>query len=298
MDHHQELKLFLHLADTLNFGRTSSESHVSPATLTRAIQRLERQAGERLLDRGPRGVALTEPGRRFREYANHTLELWSAYRNANQDSGSGTGELTGRVGIFATVTACQSLLPDLLAPFRARHPRVRFDIQTGDAPAAIARLDEGGVDLAVAALPSRLPEQLLSREITRTPVVFVAARAHKELARVGRRGAWADVPYVLPRRGLAREYADRWFRRRRITPRVDSETDGHEALLTLVALGCGIGVVPKLVYEGSIVRDRLVVLPAEPALTEFRIGLCVRRPDLRRPLVSALWSTLGTANAE
>ncbi|GAB3436570.1 HTH-type transcriptional activator IlvY [Flindersiella endophytica] len=309
MDHHQELQLFLHLADTLNFGRTSSECHVSPATLTRTVQRLERQAGQRLLDRGPRGVALTEPGRRFRDYANHTLGLWATYRNAGQESGSDAGELTGRVGIFATVTACQSLLPDLLAPFRARHPQVRFDIQTGDAPAAIARLDEGGVDLAVAALPGRLPEQLLSREITRTPVVFVASRTHKELARVAQKdcahpapgafGAtgpphsfWADVPYVLPRRGLAREYADRWFRKRRITPRVDSETDGHEALLTLVALGCGVGVVPKLVYEGSVVRDRLVVLPADPALTEFRIGLCVRRPDLRRPLVSALWSTL------
>ncbi|MBD0840498.1 hypothetical protein [Streptomyces sp. TRM68416] len=42
------------------------------------------------------------------------------------------------------------------------------------------------------------------------------------------------------------------------------EPDGHEALLTLVALGCGTGVVPRLVLERSAVRDRLSVLPVDP----------------------------------
>lgn len=68
--------------------------------------------------------------------------------------------------------------------------------------------------------------------------------------------------------------------------------DGHEALLTLVALGCGVGVVPELVLAASPVADRLAVVPVEPAVGEFRIGLCARRTELRRPLVSALWSSV------
>jgi LysR family positive regulator for ilvC len=60
--------------------------------------------------------------------------------------------------------------------------------------------------------------------------------------------------------------------------------------LTLVALGCGTGVVPRLVLECSAVRERLTVLAANPAPEPFPIGLCVRRADLRRPLVAALWS--------
>jgi LysR family positive regulator for ilvC len=71
---------------------------------------------------------------------------------------------------------------------------------------------------------------------------------------------------------------------------VACEPDGHEGLLTLVALGCGTGVVPRLVLEHSAVRDRLAVIPADPAPEPFDIGLCVRRADLRRPLVAALWS--------
>ncbi|MFF7647108.1 HTH-type transcriptional activator IlvY [Streptomyces canus] len=277
-DDHRELRLFLHLAHTLNFGRTSLDCHVSPATLTRTVQRLEADLGHRLFDRGPRGVALTAEGHRFRAYAVQALELWRAYREEHPDP----AELTGHLAVFATVTACQALLPDLLAPFRTAHPQVRLDLRTGDAAAALARLDEGEVDVAVAGIPARLPEPLVSRTVAVTELVLVTARERPDPG--------LDGPFVLPHRGLVREAADRWFRARGQVPEVVCEPDGHEGLLTLVALGCGTGVVPRLVLEHSAVRDRLSVVPADPSPERFPIGLCVRRADLRRPLVAALWS--------
>ncbi|KKD08088.1 HTH-type transcriptional activator IlvY [Streptomyces sp. WM6386] len=275
---HRELRLFLHLAQTLNFGRTSLDCHVSAATLTRTVQRLEAGLGHRLLDRGPRGVSLTAEGHRFRAFAVEALELWRSYREEHPDP----AELTGRLAVFATVTACQALLPDLLAPFRAAHPQVRLDLRTGDAAAALARLDEGEVDVAVAGIPARLPEPLVGRTVAVTELVLVTARDRPDPDLCG--------PFVLPHRGLVRDAADRWFRARGTVPEVACEPDGHEGLLTLVALGCGTGVVPRLVLEHSAVRDRLSVVAAVPAPERFPIGLCVRRADLRRPLVAALWS--------
>ncbi len=99
-----------------------------------------------------------------------------------------------------------------------------------------------------------------------------------------------DGPFVLPQRGLVREAADRWFRTRGTVPDLACEPDGHEALLALVALGCGTGMVPRIVLEHSAVQERIAVLPADPAPEPFPIGLCIRRADLRRPLVAALWS--------
>ncbi|MER5621982.1 HTH-type transcriptional activator IlvY [Streptosporangium sp. NPDC002544] len=282
IDDHRELRIFLHLAQTLNFGRTSLDCHVSPATLTRTVQRWESHLGHRLFDRGPRGVALTAEGHRFREYAVRALELWNGYREAAPDP----AELTGRLSVFATVTACQALLPELLAPFHAAHPQVRVELRTGDAAAALARLDEGEADVAVAGIPARLPESLVSRTVATTELVFVTAR--------DRTDDGLDGPFVLPHRGLVREAAERWFRSRapghRRAPDVASEPEGHEALLTLVALGYGTGIVPRLVLDNSVVRDRLTIIPADPQPAVFTIGLCVRRVDLRRPLVAALWS--------
>ncbi|ULR48664.1 HTH-type transcriptional activator IlvY [Streptomyces deccanensis] len=277
-DDHRELRLFLHLAGTLNFGRTSLDCHVSPATLTRTVQRLESDLGHRLFDQGPRGVSLTAEGHRFREYAAQALELWRAYREEHPDP----AELTGRLAVFATVTACQALLPDLLVPFRAAHPQVRMDLRTGDAAAALARLDEGEVDVAVAGIPARLPEPLVSRTVATTDLVFVTAHDRPDPGLGG--------PFVLPHRGPVRDAADRWFRARGAAPDLAAEPEGHEALLTLVALGCGTGVVPRLVLEHSAVRDRLTEIPTDPPPRPFPIGLCVRRSDLRRPQVAALWS--------
>lgn len=280
LDDHRALRLFLHLAGSLNFGTTSLDCHVSPATLTRTIQRLETALGHRLFDRGPHGVALTAEGLRFREYAREALRLWQDYRATGPDLAG----LTGRIGVFATVTACQALLPDLLAPFRAAHPGVRLDLRTGDAAAALNRLDEGEVDAAFAGLPGRLPAPLIARTITSTELVFVTARDRPD--------GDLDGPFLLPPRGLVREAAQRWFRHRGVVPEVAAEPDGHEGLLTLAALGCGTGLVPALVLHTSAVRDRVAVIDADPAPEPLTIGMCVRRADLRRPVVSALWSLL------
>ncbi|GAB3752812.1 HTH-type transcriptional activator IlvY [Microlunatus parietis] len=283
---HRELELFLHLAGTLNFGRTSLECHVSAATLTRTIQRLERQAGARLFDRGPRGVALTADGQRFQTYAEQTLTLWADFRAG----GGEPADLAGELRLFATVTACQALLPELLAPVRAAHPQLRLDLRTGDAATALARLDEGEVDAAVAGIPARLPQTMITRTVAVTDLVLVTARGSK------RRLDPDDPPaFVVPARGLVREAAFRWFRRAGIRPVIAAEPDGHEGLLALVALGYGTGVVPRLVLERSTSADKLTEVAAKPALESHTIGLCVRRADLRRPLIGALWSLTRTA---
>ncbi|MBA4863618.1 HTH-type transcriptional activator IlvY [Streptomyces sp. PSKA54] len=285
MQNHDQYRLFLHLASTLNFTRTAADCHVSPATLSRTVQRLEAATGHRLLDRGPHGVALTEHGHHFRCYAAEALELWDRYC----DNDLTRDQLGGELRVFASVTACQSLLPDLLAPLRDAHPRVQISVRTGDAAAALALLDDGEADLAVAALPSRIPATLLARTVARTPLVLVRADPPRSSAQLPA----PDEPFVLPRQGLVRDIANRWFRRLGITPRIAAEADGHEALLTLVALDYGTGIIPDLVLRHCSIRHRLHVAPAPSSPGELTIGACIRRTDLHRPLVAAAWAATG-----
>lgn len=285
MQDHDQYRLFLHLASTLSFTRTAADCHVSPATLSRTVQRLETSTGHRLLDRGPHGVALTEHGHRFHRYAAEALELWDRYR----DNDLTRDQLGGRLRVFASVTACQSLLPDLLAPLRDAHPRVQISVRTGDAAAALALLDDGEADLAVAALPSRVPATLLARTVAHTPLVLVRADPPRSSALPD-----PDEPFVLPGQGLVRDIANRWFRRLGITPRIAAEADGHEALLTLVALDYGTGIIPDLVLQHCSIRNRLHVVPTPSSPGELTIGTCVRRADLHRPLVAAAWAAAGT----
>jgi LysR family positive regulator for ilvC len=93
----------------------------------------------------------------------------------------------------------------------------------------------------------------------------------------------------VPRRGLVREAAERWLRAHKRRPAITAEPDSHEALLTLVALGYGTGVVPRLVLDASASNARLSIV--EEHLAPYPIGLCVRRADLRRDLVAHLWAS-------
>src|SRR3954471_11270569 len=70
------LQMFLTLSRSLHFLRASRACHVSPSTLSRAVQRLEQETGSVLLERDRRSVRLTAAGDRFTEHARETLERW------------------------------------------------------------------------------------------------------------------------------------------------------------------------------------------------------------------------------
>jgi LysR family positive regulator for ilvC len=194
--------------------------------------------------------------------------------------------LHGSLRVYCTVTASQSIVPGILARFRGDHPEVRIELDTGYASDALELVEDGRVAVSIAALPDRLPKGVVAREIASTSLVFVASRTQPPDIE------WAEVPVVLPAHGLARQRADRWFKSRGITPNVYSEVEGHEAVLSLVALGCGVGVVPLLVLEKSALRRDVRSLDVDPPLPPFRIGVCVLKRALNEPLVRAFWSTL------
>ena len=103
---------------------------------------------------------------------------------------------------------------------------------------------------------------------------------------------------MLPASGLARAYADRWFKRKRIVPTIYGEVPGSEAILALVSLGCGVGIVPRLVMDKSPLRAEVRAIDVEPELGEFRVGVCTQRRKLKSPLVRAFWDAIAAAGSK
>jgi LysR family positive regulator for ilvC len=289
MNEYDSLRHFLELARTLHFGRAARACHVSPSALSRSIQRLEAQLDEPLFEREHHQVSLTPAGEEFRRHALAVLEEWQRYeteRTTNQR------DLTGTVHIYCTVTAAQGVVPELLGDLRRQHPGIRIELATGYVSDAIDQLRGGHIDVSIAALPDRLPAGIASRVLGSTPVVFVAPRAEGPVrdAVTRRRIDWSLVPLVVPAHGVTRDYVDDWLERKSVTPSIYAEIEGHEAILSLVALGYGVGVVPELVLDKSALRDQVDELPVTPRLPPLRIGLCVRERSLTNPLVATVWN--------
>jgi len=289
MNEYEPLRQFVELTRTLHFGRAARACHVSPSALTRSIQRLESQLDEPLFERSHHYVTLTPAGERFRRHALAVLDEWHRY---DGERAQHQGSLTGTLHLYCTVTAAQSVVPELLGKLRRRHPGIRVELATGYVADAIDQLRGGHIDASIAALPERLPAGIASRHLGTTPVVFVAPRADGTIRQAveRRRIDWSGVPLVLPAHGVVRDDVDDWLDRRAVRPTIYAEIEGHEAILSLVALGCGVGVVPKLVLDKSALRNSVTALTVNPALPELRIALCVRERSLTNPVVAAIWT--------
>ncbi|MEQ6918784.1 HTH-type transcriptional activator IlvY [Halomonas aquatica] len=284
------LKHFLALAETLHFGRASEACHVSPSTLSRAIRQLEESLGVRLFERDNRHVVMTRQGRTFQAYARDTLEEWERLR---QSLMSEARTLTGEISIYCSVTASYSFLYELLSEFRTRHPDIELKLHTGDPAQSIQRVLAGNEDMAITPRPRQAPDALSFKSLTRSPLVFIAPQeAHDWIPTMPESPSaeqWRKVPMILSEAGLSRQYSDTWFRALGVTPHIYAQVAGHEAIVSMVGLGFGVGVVPRIVLDTSPLAERVRILPVKPELPHYDVGLCVLERRLRSPLIAALW---------
>ena len=290
MDSHA-LSLFLALADNLHFGKTSREQHVSPSALSRSIKQLEDEVGAPLFVRDNRSVRLTREGQQFREYASDVMNGWQAIRQTfKQDQLILHGELS----LYCSVTASYSFLYEILSSFRQDYPRIEMKLHTGDPAKAVERVQQGQEDLAIGARPDSLPAGVEFQSITRSALRFIGPQSPQLLSdeQLKNPGAesWQDVPLILSEEGLARTRTDRWLKHHNIKPLIYAQVSGNEAIVSMVSLGFGIGVVPQIVLDNSPLAARIRLYDIQPPLTDYDIGLFALHKRLKDPLIAAFWN--------
>ncbi|MBL4827151.1 MAG: HTH-type transcriptional activator IlvY [Spongiibacteraceae bacterium] len=289
----RQLALFLKLSETLHFGEAGRAMHLSASAVSRAIKRVEVEVGQRLLERDNRSVRLTDVGRQFQVYAREALEQWQLFNDTITLEAQG---LSGEVSVFCSVTAAYSVLSDVLESFRRRYPEIEIKLRTGDQADAIDHLMNADDDIAIAARPDKLSSKLHFQTLRHSPLLFIypaircAVQAdidtHIEL---GNTLNWEKVPFIVSERGLARTRLDQWFRAKKFKANIYAQVSGHEAIVSMVGLGFGVGVVPELVLINSPLKEKVRVLDVQPALAPFAVGLCALSQRLHNPLVKAFW---------
>lgn len=290
----RDLKLFLHLAESQHFGKTAKATYVSPSTLSRQIQRMEDELGQMLFLRDNRTVQLTDAGQQLKIFAQETLLHYQQLRNSLAQEGQ---SLNGELRIFCSVTAAYSHLPSILDQFRALHPNVEIKLTTGDAANAVDKIQSNDADLAIAGRPENLPSTVDFRKIGEVPLVLItpALPCPVRTQMMENKPDWANIPFILPEHGPTRRRIDQWFRRYHISnPQIYATVAGHEAIVSMVALGCGIALIPSVVLDNSpeTIRNRIHVADNVTLTATFDLGVCVQKKRLNEPLIHAFWQLI------
>ncbi len=265
-----ELNAFLELSKTLHFAKTSQIVNLSPSALSRLISRLEEETGSILLDRNNRGVAMTEAGEKFALFAKKCLEekedLLAGYKNSGD-------KISGTLRVYASVTACYSIMPPFLKRLSENYPDIHLSIETGDPAAAVNAIRENRADIAVAAIPDGGIQGMECIPVRRTPLVFAASVSGPfENVTGSPQDIVSSVPLILPKTGLARERFESWISSRNVRPVIAAETEGNEAIMALVQLGIGIGLVPHIVLTMGPYTQGFTNHAAGNALGYYEVG--------------------------
>lgn len=272
-----ELQAFTTLADTLHFGKTASKLNVSPSALSRIITRLEDEMQALLIDRSNRQVILTDQGKLFYKFAQDTLQK---QKNLSEQIAGTKEDINGTLHIYASVTACYSILPNFLKRLSEKYPEIHYSIETGDPAAAIEAVKEGRAALAVGAIPENGMAMLESVSITETPLVYAASKNGPFTEVSGSpQDIVSSVPLILPKTGIARTRFDKWIKSRNVKPTIAAVTEGNEAILALVQLGLGIGLVPQLVLENGPYKGEFISHIAGNTLGYYNVGF-IRKAEI------------------
>lgn len=170
----RHLESFLALAEELHFGRAAAKLHLSQPSLSQHVQRLEREVGVRLVNRGPHHVTLTAAGAVLRGRAGRLLGELADAIVLTREVGAGQ---VGTVRIGFNYPAGRRVLPPTLNLLARTHPRLRPVMVEKRSGPQLADLAAGELDVALVFGRPADP-YYASRTAFRTSLVGLVGQGH------------------------------------------------------------------------------------------------------------------------
>ncbi|WP_040812722.1 LysR family transcriptional regulator [Nocardia concava] len=170
----RDIEIFLTLAEELHFGRTAERLHVTPARITQAIKKQERQIGALLFERTNRSVRLTTVGEQLRsDLLPHYEGLAYGMRRAKLAASGQTAVL--RLGLMPFNISEFRVFWD---EFRDRHPHWQLKLRRMHYTDPFEQLRSGEFDAVVLWLPVREPDFVVGPTLFHDPRVLAVADDH------------------------------------------------------------------------------------------------------------------------
>jgi DNA-binding transcriptional LysR family regulator len=241
----RHLRYFRAVAEELHFGRAAERLHIAQPPLSQQIRQLERELEVSLLTRSTRRVELTAAGE---AYLKRAVAVLDAVDDAGQQARRIALGVEGQLTIGCVGSATYSVLPRLVRALRDELPHVEISIR-GEmlAPAQLDALRAGDIDIALLRPP--VDDAVIRVEVLRRDRLIAALPAEhplaqRDLLRVGDLRGEDFIAHAGQGRSvmgglLAAICADAGF-----APRVRHEVSETSTLVTLVAAGLGVAVVP------------------------------------------------------
>jgi len=274
MEIHQ-LRYFVAVAEEGSFSRAAAREHVAQPSLSQQIQKLEVDVGERLFDRLPRSVIVTEAGNYLLPYARRILgEIADARRCVNDLK----RDVTGRLTVGALPTIAPYVLPTLIGKFQNRYPKVNLEIFEDTTENLALRLEDGTLDLALASTCKESPT-LQRHSLGSEPLLLLLPKQHRLAEK--KKVKWNDLKaqkfLLLHEMHCLSVQVSDLLKAHRLRPEPAVRGAQLATVAQMVAGDMGVTLVPQMMID-SEAPSGCVALPFAAAVPVRELNL------LRNPL--------------
>src|SRR4051794_16208171 len=264
------LQVFLTVATEKSFSRAAEKLFRTQPAVSLAVQRLEQELGEKLIDRSGKDLILTDAGRNVLDYARRFQSLQSELSNCLAELRDNSA---GRLTIGANESTALYLLQHI-EKYRELYPKVKVQIRRSLSSKIPNELHDGNLELGVISYDPG-DERLKSKVIYTDALAFVVSPRHRlanrkivsitELAAENFIAHNVVSPY--------REVVLREFLAHRVPLRMDLEMPTIETIRKLVERNLGVAFLPRMCVEQEIEQKRLCEVRVKEMHVERKIRL-------------------------
>jgi len=317
----RKMRLLRELARLGTIAAVAQAEFCTPSAVSQQLSALEREAGVQLIRRSGRGVELTAAGA---DLADRTGPVLALLEEAAAALAASRTDLAGELRIGAFQTAVRTLLPAALVTIGAEHPRLELRVTELDPAQAPDALRAGVLDIALVHsydfVPAE-PDPGLRTKPLLEETMFLASAAGKQ-GKQGKQGELAaaerspgnqgeraltsgeaaalqpllvarEQPWIVASPGtLCHLMAVRLCQEAGFAPRIRHYADDFAAVLTLVAAGQGVALVPELALA-----DRPDGVTLTPVPARRRTLIAFRAAAAAHPAVTACAAAIQAAAA-
>jgi DNA-binding transcriptional LysR family regulator len=264
------LQVFLTVATEKSFSRAADRLLRTQPAVSLALQRLEQELGEKLIDRSGKDLLLTDAGRIVLEYARRFQSLQQEFDNSLSELRDNS---TGRLAIGANETTTIYLLRHI-ARYREMYPRIKVQVRRSLSSKIPNELLDGNLELGVISYDPG-DERLRSKVIYTDALAFVVSPqhrlAHRKTVSILELGSEQFIAHnvVSP----YREVVLREFQSHKVPLRMDIEMPTIETIRKLVQRNMGVAFLPRMCVEQEIEQKVLCEVRVKEMHVERKIRL-------------------------
>jgi DNA-binding transcriptional LysR family regulator len=270
------LQVFLTVATEKSFSRAAGKLLRTQPAVSLALQRLELELGEKLIDRSGKDLILTDAGRSVLEYARRFQSLQQELDNALAELRDNSA---GRLVIGANESTILYLLRHI-ERYRQLYPKVKVQVRRSFSSKIPNELLDGNLELGVISYDPG-DERLKARAIYNDALAFIVSPTHRLAHRktISINELASEIFIAHNVLSPYREIVLREFQRYKVPLHMDVEMPTIETVRKLVQNNNGVAFVPRMCVEEEIEQGVLCEVRVKEIHVERKIRMvyCTRR---------------------